>query len=137
MAQAVIREPTTKAAAPTPADELAALAGMVRRLRPDWRDAEGFYELRSEITGSLTRLARRLGYDRRPLAPCRRGSALPWPPEGATRRPALRRRRFAQEAVASPVARPKGHGRQGPLGRPRSRRWRYALPPRDGQPELL
>lgn len=33
---------------------------MGRRLRPDWRDAEGFYELRSEITGALMRLARRL-----------------------------------------------------------------------------
>jgi hypothetical protein len=40
------------------ADALLELAAMVRRLRPDWRDAERFYELRSEITGRLTRLAR-------------------------------------------------------------------------------
>jgi hypothetical protein len=52
---------------PTPA-ELADLAVMVRRLRPDWRDAEDFYELRSEITGALMRLARRLN-----------GKALPAP----------------------------------------------------------
>jgi hypothetical protein len=40
------------------ADALLELAAMLRRLRPDWRDAERFYELRSEITGRLTRLAR-------------------------------------------------------------------------------
>jgi hypothetical protein len=39
-------------------DELADIATMVRRLRPDWRNAESFYELRSEIIGALMRLAR-------------------------------------------------------------------------------
>ena len=49
---------------------------MVRRLRPDWRDAERFYELRSEITGRLTRLARvQPGYA--PLARSPRPTALP------------------------------------------------------------
>jgi hypothetical protein len=47
-------------ATPTAADELVALAAQVRRLRPDWRDAEGFYELRSEISGALMRISRRL-----------------------------------------------------------------------------
>jgi hypothetical protein len=33
----------------------------VRRLRPDWRDPEEFYELRSEVSSGLNRLAHRLG----------------------------------------------------------------------------
>jgi hypothetical protein len=41
---------------------------LVRRLRPDWRDSEGFYELRSEVTGGLTALGRRLGYAPPPVA---------------------------------------------------------------------
>jgi hypothetical protein len=48
----------------TQAAELARLAGLVRRLRPDWRDAEGFYELRSEVAGGLAALSRRLGVNR-------------------------------------------------------------------------
>ncbi len=43
----------------TTSDELAKLATEVRRLRPDWRDAEAFYEQRSEICGALMRLSRR------------------------------------------------------------------------------
>jgi hypothetical protein len=39
---------------------LANLAAAVGRLRPDWRDAEAFYELRSEIMASLRRLAHQL-----------------------------------------------------------------------------
>lgn len=117
---------------PTPADELETLAAQVRRLRPDWRDAEGFYELRSEIAGSLMRLSRRLGH------------RLPSP---ATRPAPLR------------IARPIGPGRAvGPVSTPiaviarpepqrpvrasvaGSRRHRYprppALPP-TVQPQLL
>ena len=45
---------------PTPADELEQLAAQVRRLRPDGRNPEPFYELRSEIAGALMRLSRRL-----------------------------------------------------------------------------
>ena len=37
--------------------ELHRLVGLVQRLRPDWRDAEAFYELRSEAIGGLRRLA--------------------------------------------------------------------------------
>jgi hypothetical protein len=44
-----------------PQTELARLAAMVRQLRPSFRDAEGFYELRSEVTGGLMALSRRLG----------------------------------------------------------------------------
>src|SRR3974377_1670988 len=33
--------------------ELDRLAAMVRRLRPDWRDAEAFYALRSEVSGGV------------------------------------------------------------------------------------
>jgi hypothetical protein len=62
---------------PTPADELAELAGMVRRLRPDWRDSESFYELRSEIAGALMRLSRRLAHT--PLRPLPRPLLRPVP----------------------------------------------------------
>jgi hypothetical protein len=44
----------------TPVAELDRLAAMVRRLRPDGRNPEPFYELRSEISGALTALSRRL-----------------------------------------------------------------------------
>ena len=47
-------------------DELAKLASEVRRLRPDWRDAEAFYEQRSEICGALMRLSR--GFAREPVS---------------------------------------------------------------------
>ncbi len=40
------------------AAELHEIAQAVGRLRPDWRDAEQFYEQRSEIIGALRRLAR-------------------------------------------------------------------------------
>jgi hypothetical protein len=49
----------------TTSDELAKLASEVRRLRPDWRDAEAFYEQRSEISGALMRLSRK--FARQPL----------------------------------------------------------------------
>ena len=42
----------------SPARELEDLAQYVRRLRPDWRDAQAFYEARSEVIGGLKRLAR-------------------------------------------------------------------------------
>jgi hypothetical protein len=45
----------------TPAAELDRLAGMLRRLRPDWRDGEQFYELRSEVIGGIQQVAKRLG----------------------------------------------------------------------------
>ena len=50
----------------TTSDELAKLASEVRRLRPDWRDAEAFYEQRSEICGALMRLSR--GFAREPVS---------------------------------------------------------------------
>jgi hypothetical protein len=40
------------------ASRLQALAAAVARLRPDWRDAERFYEARSEIIAALRALAR-------------------------------------------------------------------------------
>jgi hypothetical protein len=51
----------------TTSDELAKLAAEVRRLRPDWRDAEAFYEQRSEICGALMRLARRFAHEPVPV----------------------------------------------------------------------
>lgn len=45
----------------TNAAELHELAVLVNRLRPDWRDGEAFYELRSEIAGRLRELSRTLG----------------------------------------------------------------------------
>jgi hypothetical protein len=62
---------------PTAADELADIARAVRRLRPDWRDAEAFYELRSEIAGALMRLARRLNGHAYATLPARPPPARP------------------------------------------------------------
>jgi hypothetical protein len=39
-----------------PHAELNRLAGLVRRLTPSWRDAEGFYLIRSEVVGGLNAL---------------------------------------------------------------------------------
>jgi hypothetical protein len=50
-----------------PAKELDRLAGMLRRLRPDGRNPEPFYEARSEIAAGMQRLARTLGHS--PPAP--------------------------------------------------------------------
>jgi hypothetical protein len=50
-------------------ETLAGIAAMVRRLRPDWRDAEAFYELRSEIVGALLRLARQPAQVPTPVRP--------------------------------------------------------------------
>jgi hypothetical protein len=57
-------------------DVLEAVRGLLHRLRPDWRDAEAFYELRSEATGALTRLLRQAARDPRPLTRMN-GHALP------------------------------------------------------------
>jgi hypothetical protein len=43
---------------PDPQEELADIARLIGRLRPDWRDAEAFYTLRSEAIGRLRVLAR-------------------------------------------------------------------------------
>jgi hypothetical protein len=106
---------------PSAADELAALAGQVRRLRPDWRDAEAFYEARSEITGALMRLSRRLALQ--PVPPLR--PLRPVPVRVVPLRPVLR--------IGPPVAPP-------PATPPRPRRQRhhrYPLPPRSAdQPQL-
>jgi hypothetical protein len=40
--------------------ELEAIAALVRRLRPDWRDAEAFYEMRSEVIRRLMKLSYRV-----------------------------------------------------------------------------
>ena len=45
---------------PHPADEAAALADRLARLRPDWRDAGAFFEERSELVAELRGLARRM-----------------------------------------------------------------------------
>jgi hypothetical protein len=60
--------------------ELVAIASLVRRLRPDWRDAEAFYELRSEVTGRLLKLSHRRRNVPLPVA-CAR---LPAPPSLST-----------------------------------------------------
>lgn len=44
----------------TPAAQLRALARDVRRLRPDWRLPERYFENRDEIENRLQRLAREL-----------------------------------------------------------------------------
>jgi hypothetical protein len=65
-------------------DVLEAVRTLIHRLRPDWRDAAAFYELRSEATGALTRLIRLAARNRRPRCWIRRrrhrsgGSGRPW-----------------------------------------------------------
>jgi hypothetical protein len=114
---------------PEPSDELEALAALVRRLRPDWRDSEGFYELRSEITGALTRLSRRLSG--RPAAAPMRITAAPAlrSPLAALAPPPHREavQAAAGPCSALPAARPKGNGRAAR----RSSRHRYPKPPAD------
>ncbi|WP_260928200.1 hypothetical protein [Novosphingobium sp. 9] len=44
----------------TPASALREIARTLRRLRPDWRDPERYFENRSEIENRLRRLAREL-----------------------------------------------------------------------------
>jgi hypothetical protein len=48
-------------------EALTVLLEAVRRLRPDWRNAETFYEWRSEITGGLSVLLRVIGSNPREL----------------------------------------------------------------------
>jgi hypothetical protein len=55
--------------ADTQAAELDRLAHLVRRLRPDGRNPEPFYEARSEAVAGLVALSRRLGYAPLPAAP--------------------------------------------------------------------
>jgi hypothetical protein len=122
-------------ASPTTAYKLVALAAQVRRLRPDWRDAEGFYELRSEIAGALMRLSRRLNgqaYTPRAVPP---EHATPRPPPARLILPAAGPSRC--EAARSPpaagttqpaapaqrVARPQFRQRARPI------RHRYPMPP--------
>lgn len=53
--------PNARAALPLAAAEAAALADRLARLRPDWRDAEAFFEERAELVHELRGLARRMG----------------------------------------------------------------------------
>jgi hypothetical protein len=116
---------------PTTADALAAL---VRRLRPDWRDAERFYEARSEIAAGIMRISRRLGWreaqplHRAPLplrtaAPARR--AGPHTPPAPSPRPS---------PAPVPLPAPAPVQRR---PRARLRRHRYPLPPAAATPWLL
>jgi hypothetical protein len=94
----------------TPSAELEELVQQVRRLRPEWRDADSFYERRSEIAGALLRLSRRLV-----------GKAMPAPPAPMRPHPvAAVVRCGARVVVAAP-----------PPARPRAwlRRHRYSRPP--------
>ena len=112
---------------PAPAAELEALAGEVRRLRPDWRDAEGFYEARSEIAGALMRLSRRLAGRSmpapmpipRPMPVRAVAVAVPPPPK------------LVAPSAMRPIAAPP---------RPRrttTRRHRYPMPPTDAQSRFI
>jgi hypothetical protein len=69
-------------------DALEVVRALIHRLRPDWRNAEAFYELRSEATGALTRLIRLAARSPRPLT---RADGLAAPGRTAPVR-ALRRR---------------------------------------------
>jgi hypothetical protein len=69
----------------SPSRELEDLAQAVRRLRPDWRNAEAFYEARSEVVGGLKRLARVLdGLSPEPPPPA---TVLPFRPPPPARTP--------------------------------------------------
>jgi hypothetical protein len=111
----------TRAPDPTPAAELERIAGEVRRLRPDWRDAEAFYETRSEIAGALMRLARRLA-----------GRAMPAPMPIPLHRPVVVRAVAARIPAPVIVAAPPSAPRR--LVRPRHR---YPRPPLDLQPRFI
>jgi hypothetical protein len=100
------------------ATRLEALAAAVARLRPDWRDAEAFYEARSEIVGTLRALARSLAMSRleniAPAGPMPRATvALPIAP-------APRVVASASAAAPAPATAPP---------RPRARRHRFPRPP--------
>jgi hypothetical protein len=85
----------------------------IHRLRPDWRDAAAFYELRSECTGELLRIMRRL--DREAIGV----AAMP-------------------PAVTAPVASPQRPVRRRSASGVRGRRHRYPLPPpHNGTASLL
>jgi hypothetical protein len=110
--------PMTMPDDPTPASELETLAAAVRRLRPDWRDAEAFYEARSEIAGSLLRLSRRLTG----RAPAPRAIAATLPPRPRVVAPPPAPRILAAPRPPAPPARPTVPPRPW-------RRHRYPRPP--------
>jgi hypothetical protein len=60
-------------------DELNRLAGLARRLRPDWKNPESFYELRSEVVGGLHRLAQRAGQRASVIPPAPPSRPVPAP----------------------------------------------------------
>jgi hypothetical protein len=121
---------------PTLTEELHRLITLVGRLRPDWRNAEAFYELRSEVTGALTSLARRFSY--RPTLPIR-VPALPLritpvappqkPLQAVMTSPRIQTPPRLRPAIAPRVARQK----RSTAGR----RHRYPLPPAGDMQTLL
>jgi hypothetical protein len=58
-------------------EELTEIRTLVGQLRPDWRNAEAFYELRSEATGAISRIIKRVNGT--PLAALRSPLAAPLP----------------------------------------------------------
>jgi hypothetical protein len=108
--------------APDAHRELHELAGRVRRLLPDWRDPERFFEARSEIAAALARLARSLQTEA--AAPHRLVPTLR-PPLPLRLAPAIR--------VALPAPPPPTTVPAPPAPRPRrahARRHRFPRPPR-------
>jgi hypothetical protein len=93
-------------------EALERIRALIHRLRPDWRDARGFYELKSEATGALTRLIRLTARSPRPLT---RADGLAVPGRTAPVRalrspytaPGLRARSEAARDFPAPVASPE------------------------------
>jgi hypothetical protein len=136
----------------TPSEELEQIAAMVRRLRPDWRDAEQFYEVRSEVVAGLLKLSRRLAGRPMPIPqsdkrlsdlPLRRpmpvravAAAAPAPKLVA---PSVKMS-GRQHKSSQPIAPPASVSRQrdtSPRRRTTPRRHRFPLPPADAQARLL
>jgi hypothetical protein len=117
---------------PSAADELLGLAAAVRRLRPDWRDAEAFYELRSEVVAAITRIARRLNGHHWP-AP----AARPIRPIALAAGPSHYQTAPPPVVIIQPPPPPRRMARRWARQRARPRRHRYPMPPREGHPILL
>jgi len=104
-------DPSASAPARMNGDPLAAAAALVRSLRPDWRDAETFYQRRSEALAALRAAATADRCDRCEAAALRERLARAHALLRASAAEADRLRRM----LASAAARPKPRRRRAAL----------------------